>query len=581
MSLELTASKDELREAFFALQSRQDVANLLEVSDKQLVYHLYIEFPRKKYTTFAIPKKSGGSREILAPDSALKIIQQKLNQVLQAAYEPKPSVHGFVEGRSIVSNAKVHARRRHIFNVDLKDFFPSINFGRVRGMFMAPPYNRNAIVATVLAQICCFNNHLPQGAPTSPTVSNMICARMDAQLQQLAKRHKCTYTRYADDITFSTTRRLLPSAIATISNETGRVEVGDELASIIRSNGFEINERKVRLLGRGRRQEVTGLVTNLFPNVQRRYVRQIRAILHALKTYGLDATEDTYRKKFAPQHFGPRRQPPSFAKVIEGKIEFLGMVRGRSNPMYLRYREQLWGLIPELARERPVEPVAFDLPVPLIITEGKTDWKHLKTALARLKEEGLFQDLELDFLEFGDDSPMGDAGLLKTCESYSKLAQSKPIICVFDRDNPKVISVVSGNDKDYKDWGNNVFSFAIPIPEHRLDTSDICIELYYQDKDIKRRDVNGRRLFLSNEFDQRSGRLLSSPEITCNDRNKFRRQLSIVDGQVWSINNENIALPKNDFADLIASADENFKDVDFTAFRKVFELISAIVRAVV
>jgi RNA-directed DNA polymerase len=581
MSLELTTSHDELREAFFALETRQDIANLLEVSEAQLIYHLYIERPREKYTSFAIPKKSGGTREILAPDSALKIIQRKLNQVLQAIYEPKPSVHGFVEGKSIVSNARVHARRRHVFNVDLKDFFPSINFGRVRGMFIAVPYNRNAIVATVLAQICCFNNQLPQGAPTSPTVSNMICAKMDTQLQQLAKRYKSTYTRYADDITFSTTKYQFPSSIAKISDTAEQIEIGNELAAIISANGFEINERKVRLLGRGTRQEVTGLVTNLFPNVQRRYIREIRAILHALETYGLAATEDTYRREFAPKHIGPRRQPPVFAKVIEGKIEFLGMVRGKSNPMYLRFRNQLWNLIPELAREISAKPVGLDLPVPLIITEGKTDWKHLKTALARLQKNGLFQDLDVNFLELGDDSPMGDAELLKTCESYSRIPQSKPIICVFDRDNPKIIGTVSQSDREYKAWGNNVFSFAIPVPEHRLDTTEICIELYYQDRDITRRDTNGRRLFLSNEFDQRSGRLLSSPEIVCSDRNKLRRQLSIVDSQVWSINNDNIALPKDAFVDLIANDEEHFRDINFIAFGRIFELIATIIRSAV
>src|SRR3989338_2322638 len=206
MSLELKASKDDLRAEFFALESRKDVADLLEVSDKQLIYHLYIASASERYVTFQIPKKTSGVREISAPASALKIVQQKLNQVLQSVYEPKPSVHGFTLTKSIVSNAKVHAGRKYVFNIDLKDFFPSINFGRVRGLFIGFPYNRNTAVATVLAQICCFNNQLPQGAPTSPTVSNMICAKLDAQLQQLAKRYKCTYTRYADDITFSTTK---------------------------------------------------------------------------------------------------------------------------------------------------------------------------------------------------------------------------------------------------------------------------------------------------------------------------------------------------------------------------------------
>ena len=577
MSLKLTASKEELREAFFALQTRQDIARLLDVPDKQLVYHLYIESPHRRYAAFQIPKKTGGTRDILAPVSGLKIIQQKLNQALQAVYDPKPSVHGFVEGRNIVSNARLHARQRHIFNIDLRNFFPTINFGRVRGLFMAQPYNRNDAVATVLAQICCFNNQLPQGAPTSPVVSNMLCAKMDTQLQRLARKYRCTYTRYADDLTFSTPRLQFPKPIMTMSGETGPAEVGDELASIIRSNGFEINEKKVRLLGRGRRQEVTGLVTNRFPNVPRRYVREIRAILHALETYGLDATEDTYRKNFAPKHLGPRRQQPSFKKVIDGRIEFLGMVRGKSDPMYLRFREKLGNLIPELARERPPEPVA--LPVPRVMTEGKTDWKHFDTALIRLKQKGLFQDLEINFHQPGADSPSGDDALLKSCKSLAEVAQGQPVIYVFDRDNPKVLNQIAGGPNWYKDWGNNVFSFAIPIPEHRPDTEQVCVELLYQDKDIKRPDPNGRRLFLSNEFQKDSGKHLDLQDINCTNRNKFSKPgLSIIDDQVWDKSHQNIALPKDDFATLITNEDEAFREVDFTAFGKVFEIITAILK---
>ncbi len=297
MSLELDASPEELRAAFFALQTREDVAALLDVEDKRLIYHLYIAPDSTRYKTFAIPKKSGGHREISAPISALKIIQQKLNQVLHSIYTPKPSVHGFVHDRNIRTNAKVHTRRRYVLNIDLKDFFPSINFGRVRGLFMGNPYYRNAEVATVLAQICCFNNQLPQGAPTSPMVSNMICAKLDANLQQLAKRYRCTYTRYADDITFSTTQAEFPKALAYLS-ENGKVEVGNELQGIISSNHFEINPEKVRLQTRNRRQEVTGLTVNKFPNVRRQYIRQIRGMLHAWRKYGLESTQNHYRQKY-------------------------------------------------------------------------------------------------------------------------------------------------------------------------------------------------------------------------------------------------------------------------------------------
>jgi RNA-directed DNA polymerase len=202
--LTLTASNEELRQRFLTLCTREDVAALLEIDYYRLNYHLHIaKRHRDVYTTFYVSKKSGGRRQISAPITALKIIQQKLNQVLQQVYQPKPAVHGFTLDKSIVTNAKEHSRRKYVLNVDIKDFFPSINFGRVRGLFMAWPYNLNDSVATVLAQICCYNNELPQGAPTSPIISNMICAKMDSQLQGLAKKHQCFFTRYADDITFS------------------------------------------------------------------------------------------------------------------------------------------------------------------------------------------------------------------------------------------------------------------------------------------------------------------------------------------------------------------------------------------
>ena len=297
MSLTLSASPREFRGQFLALRTAQDVADLLEVDLKRLIYHLY-RVPRSQhYTTFDIPKKSGGIRRISAPVTALKIIQQKLNQVLQHVYQPKPSVHGFALERSIVGNAKVHSKRKYIFNVDLKDFFPSINFGRVRGLFMGVPYKLDPAVATVLAQICCFNNQLPQGAPTSPIISNMICAKMDSQLQRLANQCRCTYTRYADDITFSTSIRDFPSDLARI-NSSGQVEVGAKFNRLITENGFEINLDKVRLQTKTRRQEVTGLTANRFPNVRRKYVRQIRAMLHSWGKFGLEAAQEEFLNRY-------------------------------------------------------------------------------------------------------------------------------------------------------------------------------------------------------------------------------------------------------------------------------------------
>ena len=250
----------------------------------------------KRYTTFYISSASGKRRRIDSPTTNVKILQQKLNQVLRCVYIPKPSVHGFALGKSVRSNATAHTGKRWVFNIDLEDFFPSINFGRVRGMFMGIPYHLPQSVATVLAHICCFGGSLPQGAPTSPMISNMICAKMDSQLQQLAKVNHSTYTRYADDITFSTTARRFPADIGFVDG-LDQLNPGDRLKQIVDSNGFKINSTKTRLRGRNRRQVVTGVTVNEFPNLPRKYTNQIRAMVHAWKRYGLPAAHEEWENK--------------------------------------------------------------------------------------------------------------------------------------------------------------------------------------------------------------------------------------------------------------------------------------------
>ena len=342
-SFTLSASPEELRKGFFALETPQDVAALLDARYDRLVWHLYGSEHEQRYTTFEIPKRSGGTREIRAPQPGLKTLQRKLNQVLQAVYEPRDSVHGFVYGRSVRTNAGAHARRRYVFNVDLESFFPSVNFGRVRGLLMARPYRCSPEVATVLAQIACHDNQLPQGAPTSPILANMVCWGMDSALQRLAGQCRSTYTRYADDLTFSTNRRDFPTELATIDD--GEVRLGPELAAVLERSGFRVNARKVRLQTSEFRQEVTGLTVNVFPNVRRRYVRQIRAMLHAWRTYGLAAAEAEYRRRYAQDHRGPGRGAPSFRAVVEGKLAYLAMVRGEADPVYQTYREQFGALV--------------------------------------------------------------------------------------------------------------------------------------------------------------------------------------------------------------------------------------------
>ena len=232
MNPTLTRSPDKYQALFRALQLPEDVSDLLEVEHRDLNFWIYRTPEPRRYSTFHIRKKGGGERRIDAPTTNVKILQQKLNQVLQTVYSSKPSVHGFATGKSVKSNAEQHVGKKWVFNLDLEDFFPSINFGRVRGMFMGKPYCLPQKVATVLAHLCCYQGRIAQGAPTSPVVSNMICAQMDSQLQRLAMANRCTYTRYADDMTFSNTRRKFPSDIAVL-DAVNQVRAGDILRQTI------------------------------------------------------------------------------------------------------------------------------------------------------------------------------------------------------------------------------------------------------------------------------------------------------------------------------------------------------------
>lgn len=341
LSTRLSGTPAYLRDQFNQLNTSQDIAQLLEISNSDLSWHIYRRPPSDRYELFTIPKKSGGLREINAPIGGLKLIQWKLNQVLQAVYQPKPSVFGFVAGRNIVKNADLHKGQKHVLNLDLQDFFPSIHFGRVMGLFIAPPYERPRDVAKVLAQICCHNTRLPQGAPTSPVVSNMICRKMDSQLQRLASQSRCWYSRYADDLTFSTSLSRFPRALAEHHPGTGSargiIEIGAKLEQVISNNGFSINTNKVRLHLETFRQEVTGLTVNVKPNVRRNYFRQIRAMLHAWEKFGPDAAERDFLSIYdVGKHRGPFHQSPSYRRVVRGRIEFLGMVRGHDDGLYLK-----------------------------------------------------------------------------------------------------------------------------------------------------------------------------------------------------------------------------------------------------
>lgn len=580
MSLVLTKDDESLRSEFVNLSTPQDVASLLDVKYYELKYYLYILENSRKYFSFSIRKKSGGERQILSPSPSLKIIQSKLLQVLGSVYNPKATVHGFVKDKSIVTNASMHSSKRNLLNLDLLDFFAVINFGRVRGLFMSRPYGLNDKVATILAQICCHDNQLPQGAPTSPIISNMICARMDSQLLGLAVQNRCVYTRYADDLTFSTTIRRFPGSLASIL-PSGEVDLGSDLLEIIISNGFHVNSSKTRLQTEHRRQEVTGLVVNKFPNIKREFILQVRAMLHDWRVNGIEIAQRNHLNKWRTKDTPPFKDEPSFKNIVKGKIDFIGMVRGKEDPIYRKYLYEYTNRDPDYSFPYlfPPQPETSKAQV-MIFTEGKTDYNHLKAAHRYFQGQGKFTNLFIYFKDDGED--FGDDKLLKLCTSYSKypIDHPYPAIFLFDNDNYQILTAANIFDKPFHSWGRNVYSAKLPVPSHREHSPDICIEFLYTDEEIRRVDNEGHRLYISSEFVPGSGRHHSESLVYTNQKRLAKSPHDfIIDDGVFDDTEINIALPKSKFAGYVLNQTSNYDNFDFSAFEPLLDLFINISRS--
>jgi RNA-directed DNA polymerase len=231
------------------------LARLLKLKGEYVSYALYWYRSKNPYSHFNIAKKSGGWRLISAPNSRLKVVQSRLASLLsniEAEMEMRRTTksrvlsHGFKTGFSIITNASHHRNRRWVFNVDLKDFFPSINFGRVYGFFIKDRnFQLDPKIATIIAQIACHDNKLPQGSPCSPVISNLITHILDLKLNKLANDLSCTYTRYADDLTFSTNEKAFPESIARlVRGSDDKWVAGDGLLHLVYRAGFKVNHEK-------------------------------------------------------------------------------------------------------------------------------------------------------------------------------------------------------------------------------------------------------------------------------------------------------------------------------------------------
>ncbi|MBR6284150.1 MAG: RNA-directed DNA polymerase [Muribaculaceae bacterium] len=287
------------------------------VSVSLLLYYTDVRVRRAAYHEFQIPKKSGGFRNILSPCGELKEIMHTLAFILKELYVATPPAMAYIAGKSIVDNACCHLGRNYVFNVDLSDFFPSITAMMVEHHLVK--IGVSPLVATVIATLCTYPtiidhhvvNIVPQGAPTSPVISNICATTLDHRLSGLAKRFHLSYTRYADDITFS-------------SNHNVYHPDGDfmiELCRIIDECHFTINRNKTHLQKRGDRQMVTGLLVCEKPNVGRKFIKDLRAHIHKIKFEEEPTLHDI--------------------NVVRGKLNFLRMVKGAEDTTYLSHIKKL------------------------------------------------------------------------------------------------------------------------------------------------------------------------------------------------------------------------------------------------
>ena len=260
----------------------------------------FLSFHRKiatntHYVRFSVPKKSGGRRIISAPMPKLKALQYWVLENILNKIPVHESANGFVTQRSILSNASNHIGKDVVVNIDLKDFFPTIIYARVKGLFCKLGYSEK--IATILALICTEPDReeamldgkkyfiatgkraLPQGAPTSPAITNIICYKMDRRFKGLADKLSFSYTRYADDLSFS----------ANGNEQTKKVQqLLWRIKKIITDEGFTIHPKKVKVMRKGAKQEVTGIVVNKKAGIDRKMLHRFRALIQQIAKHGLE-----------------------------------------------------------------------------------------------------------------------------------------------------------------------------------------------------------------------------------------------------------------------------------------------------
>jgi len=323
-----------------------------------LYYYASIITPINEiYTESYIPKKAGGTRRIQVPCKGLKEIQSYIVEILTSLYTPESYVTGFVRGKSIVDNARPHVNHKYLVSWDIKDFFSSIHAKLVVYSLKSKPYFLPTDVAHLITDLCCIRigedsikRVLPQGAPTSPILSNIVFSVADKLILDFCgngfcstyrRRGPITYTRYADDMTFSAdydfyyNKRFSWYEMCRVFRRTFREDLS--LRHFYYFITLQLNKKKTRKCKSGQRKVVTGVVVNEKLNVKREYVREIRDLLYIWDKYGYDEAKKSYASH--------RRNHPKanceLLNVLVGKINFIKQVKDSNDSVYLRFRSKL------------------------------------------------------------------------------------------------------------------------------------------------------------------------------------------------------------------------------------------------
>ncbi|MES9850925.1 MAG: retron Ec67 family RNA-directed DNA polymerase/endonuclease [Candidatus Thiodiazotropha sp. L084R] len=537
--------------------SLHGIAHLLGFKPSTLAYILYKLPDSEKYTIFSIPKRQGGSRIITSPCPKLKNVQQRLSVLLQDCIDEINSAnsrtnklsHGFRRKKSIITNSMKHRNKNYVFNIDLDNFFGEINFGRVRGYFIKNrDFELNPTIATILAQICCFNDYLPQGSPSSPVISNLIGHIIDIRLAKLAYKSGCHYSRYVDDLTFSTNKNTFPAKIAIKDKQSENHWLpGKSLENILNKSGFSINQKKTRMQYRTSRQEVTGLVVNSKVNTRPEYWRTARAMAHTLFKSG------SYTRKVTKTDTNGNIIEENIVGTIEqlnGILNFINQLDKHNNRITYqnsKRRDSKTKAIPHNSREITYRNFLyykyfFAAKLPILLTEGKTDYTYIKFSLLslfknhpKLAEQNPKGKVNIKLSAFKYSKTTdyicnlsgGSNQLAKFIYNYKKISSvflnhpKAPVIILIDNDSGSktifsAIKQVTNSKHDID--GNAPFYhvykniYVVPIP--KLNNKDTSIEDYF-DKNTLRTTIRGKSFSKKNEFEtkQHYGKHVFSTEV--------------------------------------------------------------------